>query len=132
MKKLTALLLTLLLAFSFASCKKAPVVINESDDYVVINVSGATQNQSLASFMASLEEYANIFTIEDGMVVSINGLSNAPDWSACWMLYTNDEEFSDTSYSIEYQGNVYGSALFGAESLIVKNGKTYIWVYLTF
>ena len=132
MKKITIFFLTLLLAISVAGCKKPPVVVTESDEYVVINVQGATDNQTLAGYMASLSEYSDIFTIENGMVTSINGISNAPDWSACWMLYTNDTEFSDTAYSIEYNGNVYGSALYGAETLVVKNGKTYIWVYVTF
>ena len=132
MKKLSALLLTLLLAFCLASCKKPPVVVSESDTYVVINVQNASEGQTLAGYMASLTEYANMFTIESGMVTSINGISNAPDWSACWMLYTDDAEVSDTAYSIEYKGKVYGSALKGAETLVVKNSKTYIWVYTTF
>lgn len=131
MKKFTTLLLVVLLAISFAGCKKPPVVVTESDEYVVINVQGATDNQTLAGYMASLSEYSDIFTIDNGMVTSINGISNAPDWSACWMLYTNDTEVSDTAYSIEYKGKIYGSALYGAETLVVKNGKTYIWVYVT-
>lgn len=133
MKKFLALFVTLLLAITMAGCKKPPLVISESDTYVIINVQNAEENQSLASYMASLEDYKDMFTIEDGMVISINGISNALDWSACWMLYTNDEALSDTGWgTAQYNGEIFGSALYGAERLIVKNGKSYIWIYQTF
>ncbi|MBR6737259.1 MAG: hypothetical protein IKL82_02715 [Clostridia bacterium] len=133
MKKLLILTLAVLLAFSLIACKKAPIVIKESDSYVVINVQKVEDNVSLASYMNSLEEYSNMFVIENGMVMAINGLYNdTVSWTACWMLYTDDVDNSDTAYSIEYKDKVYGSALYGAESLIVKNGCTYIWIYQTF
>ena len=34
--------------------------------------------------------------------------------------------------TIEYNGNVYGSAVLGAESLIIKDGCMYIWVFQSF
>ena len=46
------------------------------------------------------------------------------------MLYTSDENNANNAWgTIEYKGKVYGSALFGAETLIVKDGYTYVWVF---
>ena len=132
MKKFTTILATLMLLLSLAlvGCKKAPIIVKESDDYVVITATSVEENTTLAEYMQ--QSNSDMFVIENGMVVSINGLSNAQDWSACWMLYTDDADVSDTAYSIEYTGKIYGSALYGAESLTVKSGKTYIWIYQTF
>lgn len=138
MKKFLSLVLALTLALTvavFTACKKEPLVIKESDTYVVIKVETDKTDLTLASYMASLEEYKDMFVIESGMVVSINGIENASDWSACWMLYTDDyrEEFSNSAWgTIVYKDKTYNSAALGAESLIVKNGCTYIWIYQTF
>ena len=137
MKKLLTLALTLVLTLTLAlitACEKEPLVIKESDKYVVIKVETDKTDLTLANYMASLEEYKNMFTIENGMVVSINGIKNASDWSACWMLYTDDysEENSTSAFTIKYKEKTYNSANYGAESLIVKDGSTYIWVYQSF
>ena len=132
MKKLLthiAFILALIPAFfSFACTPSTPRVIVESDTYVVINVvDSVEENTTLADYMISLNN--DIFAIENGMVVSINGIENAPDWSSCWMLYTTDEENSNPAWSVEYNGKIYGSANWGAESLVVKTGESYIWYY---
>jgi hypothetical protein len=73
------------------------------------------------------------FEITSGMVSSIEGKANPADWSACWMLYTSDTETSNTEWgTITYDGNTYGSAILGAESLTVSVGAYYIWSYDTF
>ena len=138
MKKFLSFVLALTLALTvavFTACKKEPLVIKESDTYVVIKVETDKTDLTLASYMASLEEYKDMFVIESGMVVSINGIENASDWSACWMLYTDDyrEEFSNSAWgTIVYKDKTYNSAALGAESLIFKNECTYIWIYQTF
>ena len=138
MKKLFTLLLTLMVALTctlISACKKEPLVVKESDTYVVINVENATENQTLAGYMLSLTEYQDMFVIENGMVTSINGIQNAADWSACWMLYTDDysEDCSNAAWgTVVYDGKTYNSAALGAESLIVKNGCSYIWIYQSF
>ena len=138
MKKFLSLVLALTLAFTIAvltSCKKEPLVIKESDTYVVINVETDETDLTLASYMASLSEYKDMFVINNGMVVSINGIENASDWSACWMIYTDDyrEDFSNSAWgTIVYKEKTYNSTAFGAESQIVKDGCTYIFVYQTF
>ena len=138
MKKFSSLLLTLLViltAVFFTACKKEPLVIKESDTYVVIKVDTDKTDLTLANYMANLKEYNDMFVIENGMVTSINGIKNASDFSSCWMLYTDDyrEEFSNSLWgTIKYKEKTYNSAALGAESLVVKNGCTYIWIYQTF
>ena len=138
MKKFLSLVLALTLALTVAvltACTKDPLVIKESDTYVVIKVETTKTDLTLANYMASLDEYKDMFVIESGMVKSINGIENAADWSACWMLYTDDyrEEFSNSAWgTVIYKDKTYNSAAYGAESLIVKNGCTYIWIYQTF
>jgi hypothetical protein len=131
-KLLTLLLVTLTALMMFTACgkNKDPLVISETDEFVVIKCQTDKEDLTLASYMDGLDD---IFLIENGMVVSINGIKNAADWSYCWMLYTDDEEMSNTAWGeIEYKDKVYGSAVLGADSLVVKNGKTYIWVYQGF
>ena len=131
-KLLTLLLVTLTALMMFTACgkNKDPLVISETDEFVVIKCQTDKEDLTLASYMDGL---GDIFLIENGMVVSINGIKNAADWSQCWMLYTDDEEMSNTAWGeIEYKDKVYGSAVLGADELIVKNGKTYIWVYQGF
>ncbi len=138
MKKFLSLVLALTLALTiavFTACKKEPLVIKESDTYVVIKVETDKTDLTLANYMASLEEYKDMFVIKNGMVVSINGIENAADWSACWMIYTDDyrEEFSNSAWgTIIYKDKTYNSTAFGAEKQIVKNDCTYVFVYQTF
>ena len=138
MKKFLSLVLALTLALSVAvltACQKDPLVIKESDTYVVIKVETDKTDLTLASYMASLDEYKDMFVIKNGMVVSINGIENATDWLACWMIYTDDyrEEFSNSAWgTIVYKDKTYNSTAFGAESQIVKDGCSYIFVYQTF
>lgn len=126
-------------ALSFAGCfSKDPLVIKESDTYIVINVSNKqmeiSDDTTLLDYMISLKDDGKLdFEINNGMVSSVNGIENPADWSSCWMLYTSDEDSSNIAWGkVEYNGNVYGSAILGAESLIIKDGCTYIWVFQSF
>ena len=138
MKKFLSLcvaVMVMLTASLFTACKKEPLVINESDTFVIVSVETNRADLTLANYMASLQEYKDEFEIKNGMVVSINGIKNASDYSACWMLYTNDysEDISNSVWgTVEYKGVIYNSSAYGAESLVVKNGYKYIWVYETF
>ncbi len=135
LSKVLALILVVACLFSVTACKKEPLVIKESDTYVVIKVETTKTDLTLADYMAGLEEYKDMFVISNGMVVSINGIKNAIDFSSCWMLYTDDyrEGFSNAMWgTIEYKEKVYNSAAYGAESLVVIDGATYIWVYKSF
>ena len=118
--------------------KKAPTVIKESDTYIVINVSSETmdinENITLVEYMYALKEKGELtFEMKNGMVSSVNGIENPADWSSCWMLYTGDADNANTAWGeVEYKGVVYGSAIFGAESLKIKNGCLYIWIFQAF
>ena len=142
MKKIfnTIIAITLsVIVFSFFGCSpKDPLVIKESDTYIVITVSNEQmdikKNTTLVDYMNSLKNDGKLdFEIENGMVTSVNGIENPADWSSCWMLYTSDSDSSNTAWgTIEYDGKVYGSAIVGAESLIIKDGCIYIWVFQSF
>ena len=134
MKKLATFLLVFTLAFCtlFIGCNKDPLVLKESDTFVVITAD-TDEDLTLIEYINSLDEYKDMFVIESGMITSIDGVSNATDWSSCWMIYTSDSEMSNTGWGeVEYKDNVYGSAILGASELKVKNGCLYIFVYQSF
>ena len=133
------LLCTVLLAlFCLSSCQKEPpLVVKDSDTCIVIRTTEASISQPdmlLLEYMEQLREDGKlIFDTKDGMVISINGIENAADYSEVWMLYTSDEEQSNSIWgTVEYDGNVYGSAVLGAETLKIKPNCLYIWVYKPF
>ena len=118
--------------------KKAPTVIKESDTYIVISVSNETmeitENTTLVEYMYALKENGELdFEMNNGMVSSVNGIENPADWSSCWMLYTGDVDNANTAWGeVEYKGEAYGSAVLGAESLKIKDGCLYIWIFQAF
>ena len=146
MKRKTVSLLSLILSVVFAlgaaSCgsfdgdEKAIIasVERKEDTMVAIKVEKVEDNAMLIEVMEYLqEENALAFEVSGGMVISINGKANAADWSASWMLYTSDEEMSNTAWgTYEYEGQTLGSAIVGAEALPVADGEVYIWSYQGF
>ena len=135
MKKLLSLTLSLIIATACAfliACDKDPLVIKDSDTLVVVTAD-TDENISLIDYINSLDEFKDMFVIENGMVMAIDGVANKADWSECWMIYTSDTEMANTSWGqIEYKGEIYGSAIVGAEQLTVKKGCIYIFVYQSF
>ena len=134
------LLLVLMMTCSLllTGCKKEPVVIKDSDTYIVIkptkeSMDGKT-DMLLIEYMNQLAQQGELeCTIADGMITSINGIENPADFSSCWMLYTSDVENSNTAWgTVEYEGVEYGSAVSGAEVLKIKEGQLYIWVFQSF
>ncbi len=76
-------------------------------------------------------EQAFTYKIGNGMVTEICGRANTN--SSYWMLYTSDEEFSNSAWgTMEYAGQTLGSAIVGAGSLLVDGEKAYVWSYQTF
>ncbi|MBE5732000.1 MAG: hypothetical protein E7353_03095 [Clostridiales bacterium] len=128
--------LTILVSLFCVSCSKpTPKVIKESDTYFVINVTDNVESgTTLYDYMVTLRSDGEIdFTDADGMITSLNGISNKSDWSEAWMIYTTDEDNSNTAWGlVEYNGKTYGSAAFGAEQLVIKKGESYIWLYQSF
>ena len=141
LKKSLSILLglaTLICCLSRASCKEDNLVIKDSDTFIVIKATqdsiGDKTDMKLIDYMQMLKADGKLeFEINNGMITSINGYDNPADYSKCWMLYTSDSESSSTMYgTVEYDGTEYGSAMLGAESLTVKAGETYIWVFKSF
>lgn len=97
MKKKVALLVVTLVALfcvCFTACEKSPVTVDENT--VIIAVPQDAEEQSLKSYMDSLQEKGELtYSIENGMVVSINGKSNTT--KSFWMLYTSDSENAITN-----------------------------------
>ena len=140
-KKILACLLAALLLMNIlllAGCQSEPLVIKESDTCIVLNVTeeaiGVNTDMVLIDYMDTLVKEGKLTcTIENGMVTSINGIDNPADFSSCWMLYTSDADNSNAAWgTVEFEGAQYGSAISGAETLKVKPGQLYIWVYKSF
>lgn len=137
--RIIAVLFAIITTFAVAGCKPtAPLVVKESDTYIVINASSdqmqISENTTLVEYMNSLKNDGQLsFEINNGMIIGINGIENPSDWSSCWMLYTDDESSANIMWGeIEYKGKIYGSAISGAETLKIKDGCTYIWIFQTF
>lgn len=137
-KTLSLLLAIISLMMLMTACKAEPLVIKDSDTYIVIKTTEeALEGKTdllLIDYMQTLKEKEGLeFAISDGMITSINGIDNPADYSSCWMLYTSDPELSNSAWgTVEYEGVEYGSAVSGAEALTVKPGQLYIWVYQSF
>lgn len=139
-KILSCLLAILILAVAtgFTGCQSEPLVIKDSDTYIVIKTTqdamGDETDILLIEYMEKLKEKGELeFRVENGMITSINGIDNPADFSSCWMLYTSDEENANAAWgTVEYEGKQYGSAVSGAETLKIKADQLYIWVFKSF
>ena len=140
-KKILACLLAALLLMNIlllAGCQSEPLVIKESDTCIVLKVTeeaiGGNTDMVLIDYMDQLVKEGKLTCIiENGMVTSINGIDNPADFSSCWMLYTSDADNSNAAWgTVEFEGNQYGSAISGAETLKIKADQLYIWVFKSF
>lgn len=112
----------------------AASVLESKDELVVIKAEQAEAGATLIDLMEDLQaEGALSYEISGGMITSVNGVANAADFSACWMLYTSDEEMANAEWgTVEYNGQTFGSAIVGAEALEVLEGEYYVWSYQNF
>ena len=139
-KTLSFLLAILILAGTMllTACKSEPLVIKDSDTYIVIKTTqeaiGDKTDMLLMEYMEALKQKGELeFAVNNGMITSINGIDNPADYSSCWMLYTSDEENANAAWgTVEYNGEQYGSAVSGAEALKIKPDQLYIWVFQSF
>lgn len=132
-KVMVSLLLVLTTALSsvwFFACGKSA----DGVEPLVIVADESAAGKTLLQVMSEKEEDGEFsYKIKDGMIVEINGTENDLDYNPCWMLYTSDQENSNTAWGeYEYNGETLGSASVGADSLIVKSGEVYVWVYQEF
>lgn len=139
MKKLFTLLLTicLVLCSTFAiSCNKGGSVkatlVSVSEHTIVIKVEEVSGNPMLIEVLENLKGDNFNYKIVGGMITEINGVENPADWSYCWMIYTNDADFSNSAWGLTHNGEEFGSAILGAESLPVTANCLYILNYTYF
>ena len=135
MKKIIALsLCIMLLCALLCGCVAKTKVLKETDEFIVITPSEEFAGKTLKDCMDELKTRGELeFTVNNGMISSINGIDNPADYSYCWMLYTDDAENSNDAWgTVVYEGKTYASATLGAESLVIAEDCVYIWVYTKF
>lgn len=117
-----------------SGCKSEPLVIKDSETCIVIKTPKDAAKMPLIDYMKQLTQEGKMTSkISDGMITSINGIDNPADFSSCWMLYTSDAENANSAWgTVSYDGKEYGSAVSGAETLQIKPGQLYIWVFQSF
>ena len=137
-RKILALLLVVVAIFSFACYGGGNVkcqLISSSQTRVVIYVEEADGNVTVENCMEALAAMTDSFSYktQGGMVTEINGVENPADYSYCWMLYTSDADMANEEWgTITYEGKTLGSAIVGAEKLVVDVGEIYVWEYVKF
>ena len=129
MKKIVTLLLTAFCALFVFGCNPSNP---PADVKFTVEISNVESGATVLDYMNYLQAEGEFtFVIEGGMVKSMNGVSGASN--QYWMLYTNDENNSNTAWgTITANGVTYASATLGAESLPAVDGKTYVWRLCTF
>ena len=127
-----------MLSLCFFSCKltgEAVVSVeNSTPTQIVIKVEKVYSNTTLFDAMETLQKQGELTFKRSGTMLSeLNGVANPIDFSACWLLYTSDREMSNDAWgTIDYNGETLGSAILGADSLLVLEGEIYVWEYQTF
>ena len=110
-------------------------LVENGENRVVISVTETDGKCTMLDCMEKLAESETEFSyaFSGGMVTKVNGVENAADFSACWMVYTSDAEMANTAWGkVEYNGTEYGSAIVGVEALTVITGGIYILDFVTF
>ena len=137
-KKILSLLLVVMVLFSLIGCGGGTVeckMLSSTPTRVVFTVNETNGQATVVDCMKYLSENVDGFSykISNGMVTEINGKANTADFSGCWMLYTSDKELSNNAWGVTaYEGQTLGSAILGAEALIVTVGEIYAWEYAIF
>ena len=79
------------------------------------------------------------FTAQNGtwglFITSVNGVSNGLGDNPCWMIYTDDIAYKDTSEwgtKITLNGKEYSSATVGVSFIVVTDGCEYVLNYTKF
>ena len=136
-RKILSVLLIVLATFCLFSCGGGTVecsILETNENRVVISVIDTDGKATVTNCMEYLKGNTDFsYKISGGMVTEINGKANTADFSGCWLLYTSDTDMANAEWgTIEYNGETLGSAILGAESLIVEKDEIYVWEYVTF
>ncbi len=147
MRSLLAFALAFLFAFGFVGCKPKETQANLMFSYSLkmsqegtfplhleISVIEAQYDCTLLQLMQDAKDDGKLdFEENGGMITSINGIENLMDFSACWMLYTSDAEFSNAQWgTIKYNDKTLNSAIVGVRDLPIAKGEIYVWEYQSF
>ncbi|MBO4323269.1 MAG: DUF4430 domain-containing protein, partial [Clostridia bacterium] len=143
MKKLISCILVAIVTIAMAACsltetKNIEASVAKSGDVIAITVASADEGATLVEAMRKLKAKDELdFTMSGLYVASIDGKENAADYSSYWALFTTDMEKTcydaEQSWSYyEYNGKLCGYSNYGAESLQIKAGETYVWVYTVY
>ena len=133
LKLLSIIFATALIAFSLSACVKTVVTTNENSVIILADssVMTITETTTLKDYMDKLVEQEKLtFSGSDSdygiYITKINGIEATG--KTAWMLYTDDADNSTPAWGeITYNEKTYASANLGCESLVIKEGKTYIW-----
>ncbi|MBO5714414.1 MAG: hypothetical protein J6R83_03205 [Clostridia bacterium] len=139
MKKLLTLTFAIIAVLStlLTGCNKEAenvVFTVDAEKYTI------TETMTLNDYMNLLEDDGELsFTTSSGaygmFITSVNGVKNGIGGNPCWMVYTDDPDFSDTSdwgTEVEIDGKTYKSTTLGISGVIVKANATYVLSYVTF
>ncbi len=130
-----AIAISVAAVLGMVACKQSETV---KDTEIILTVDSSVmadiEGKSLVDYMAALKE-KNKLSYEGSVsqyglyVQSING-READSKTEWWALYTDDAEFSNEAYGTytASDGATYAMASVGASSVMIKEGKKYVWV----
>lgn len=110
-----------------------------SEELVVFVAEDISGDMSWRDYFDCLQEEGIItYSMDGSMLAELNGVSNASDYSSCWMLYSDLTELDGEIYgnaewgTYDYDGRQLVSCAYGLELMPVIEGYAYAAVYVTF
>ena len=110
-----------------------------SEELVVFVAEDISGDMSWRDYFDGLREEGIItYSMDGSMLAELNGVSNASDYSSCWMLYSDLTELDGEIYgnaewgTYDYDGRQLVSCAYGLELMPVIEGYAYAAVYVTF
>ena len=110
-----------------------------SEELVVFVAEDISGDMSWRDYFDGLQEEGIItYSMDGSMLAELNGVSNASDYSSCWMLYSDLTELDGEIYgnaewgTYDYDGRQLVWCANGLELMPVIEGNAYAAVYVTF
>ena len=136
LKKISALLLTLLLVLSLVACggnvdSKGTATVVVGETAYTVNLSDVAEDgKGLLGVLDVLEEKENLtVTAENGFLTQVGDLKQDSAAGIYLFLYTSVEKDADVSQyakTIDWNGNSYTSSGVGAAEMTVEDGAVII------
>lgn len=136
LKKISALLLTLLLVLSLVACggnvdSKGTATVVVGETAYTVNLSDVAEDgKGLLGVLDVLKEKENLtFTAENGFLTQVGDLKQDSAAGIYLFLYTSVEKDADVSQyatTTEWNGNSYTSSGVGAAEMTVEDGAVII------